>query len=114
MNLKHFKHFARLFRLQYQPQPRTLPPQPYFPNGIGYGAHRVPHSELPPMGGLPDNMGALGGFYRHIRIGELNESYGFLPLLDGVLVWLEYEELADAPEGWSVGVDSKTHELAPT
>lgn len=59
-------------------------------------------------------MGALGGFYRHIRIGELNESYGFLPLLDGVLVWLEYEELADAPEGWSVGVDSKTHELAPT
>ena len=66
------------------------------------------------MGGLPDNMGALGGFYRHIRIGELNESYGFLPLLDGVLVWLEYEELADAPEGWSVGVDSKTHELAPT
>ena len=114
MNLKHFKYFARLFRLQYQPQPRTLPPQPYFPNGIGYGAHRVPHSKLPPMGGLPDNMGALGGFYRHIRIGELNESYGFLPLLDGVLVWLEYEELADAPEGWSVGVDSKTHELAPT
>ena len=54
MNLEHF---ARLFRLQYQPQPRELPPQPYFPNGIGYGAHRVPHSELPPMGGLPDNMG---------------------------------------------------------
>ncbi|WP_315359547.1 hypothetical protein [Neisseria bacilliformis] len=111
MNLEHF---ARLFRLQYQPQPRELPPQPYFPNGIGYGAHRVPHSELPPMGGLPDNMGALGGFYRHIRIGGLDDSYGFLPLLDGVLVWLEYEELADAPEGRSVGVDSKTHGLAPT
>ena len=94
MNLEHF---ARLFRLQYQPQPRELPPQPYFPNGIGYGAHRVPLSELPPMGGLPENMGALGEFYRHIRIGELSESYGFLPLLGGVLVWLEYEALADAP-----------------
>ena len=94
MNLEHF---ARLFRLQYQPQPRELPPQPYFPNGIGYVAHRVPRSELPPMGGLPENMGALGEFYRHIRIGELSESYGFLPLLGGVLVWLEYEALADAP-----------------
>ena len=111
MNLEHF---ARLFHLQYLPHPRELPPQPYFPHGIGYGAHRVPHRELPPMGGLPENMGALGGFYRHIRIGELNESYGFLPLLDGLFVWLEYEELADAPEGWSIGVDSKTHELAPT
>ena len=57
----------------------------------------MPHSELPAMGGLPENMGALGEFYRHIRIGELSESYGFLSLLGGVLVWLEYEALADAP-----------------
>ncbi|WP_369588618.1 hypothetical protein [Kingella oralis] len=42
-------------------------------------------------------MGSLGEFYRHIRIGELSESYGFLPLLGGVLVWLECEALADAP-----------------
>ena len=94
MNLKRF---ARLFHLQYLLQPRELPPQPYFPNDIGYGAHRVPRSELPPMGGLPENMGALDGFYRHTRIGELSDSYGFLPLLNGVLVWLEYEELADTP-----------------
>ena len=89
--------FARVFGLEYLPQPRELLPLPYFPNGIGYGAHRVLHSELPAMGSLPENMGALGEFYRHIRIGELSESYGFLPLLGGVLVWLEYEALADAP-----------------
>ena len=89
--------FARVFGLEYLLQPRELLPLPYFPNGIGYGAHRVLHSELPAMGSLPENMGALGEFYRHIRIGELSESYGFLPLLGGVLVWLEYEALADAP-----------------
>ena len=94
MNLKHF---ARLFHLQYLPQPRELLPLPYFSNGIGYGAHRVLHSELPAMGSLPENMDALGGFYRHIRIGRLDESYGFQPLLGGVLVWLECEALADAP-----------------
>lgn len=105
--------FARVFGLEYLPQPRELPPQPYFPNGIGYGAHRVPHSELPAMGSLPENMDALGGFYRHIRIGRLDESSGFLPLLDGLVEWLDYEELADAPEGWSIVADSKTHELVP-
>ena len=31
-----------------------------FPQRHRLGAHRVPHSELPPMGGLPENMGALG------------------------------------------------------
>ena len=65
------------------------------------------------MGSLPENMGALGGFYRHIRIGRLDESSGFLPLLDGLVEWLDYEELADAPEGWSIVADSKTHELVP-
>ena len=105
--------FARVFGLEYLPQPRELPPQPYFPNGIGYGAHRVLHSELPAMGSLPENMGALGGFYRHIRIGRLDESSGFLPLLDGLVEWLDYEDLADAPEGWSIVADSKTHELVP-
>ena len=110
MNLKHF---ARLFHLQYLPQPRELLPLPYFSNGIGYGAHRVLHSELPAMGSLPENMDALGGFYRHIRIGRLDESSGFLPLLDGLVEWLDYEELADAPEGWSIVADSNTHKLVP-
>ena len=105
--------FARVFGLEYSARPRELPPLPYFPNGIGYGAHRVPLSELPPMGGLPENMDALGGFYRHIRIGRLDESSGFLPLLDGLVEWLDYEELSDAPEGWSIVADSKTHELVP-
>ena len=59
MNLKHF---ARLFHLQYLPQPRELPPQPYFPNGIGYGSHRVPLSELPPMGGCPKTWARWAGF----------------------------------------------------
>ncbi len=88
MNLEKF---ASVFGLQYLIQPR----------------------KLPLMGSLPENMGALGEFYRHIRIGELDESSGFLPLLDGLFVWLEYEELADAPKGWSIFVDSKTHELVP-
>ena len=105
--------FVRVFGLEYLPQPRELLPLPYFPNGICYGAHRVPHSELPAMGSLPENMDALGGFYRHIRIGRLDESSGFLPLLDGLVEWLDYEELADAPEGWSIVADSKTHELVP-
>lgn len=76
-NTMDLEKFARVFGLEYSARPRELPPLPYFPNGIGYGAHRVPLSELPPMGGLPENMDALGGFYRHIRIGRLDESSGF-------------------------------------
>lgn len=102
--------FADVFGLEYSAQPCELPPLQYFPNGILH----IPQHKLPPMGGLPENLGALGAFYRHIRIGELEESDGFLPLLDGLFVWLEYEDLADAPEGWSIGVNPKTRELEPT